>query len=146
MRCMTAVGLMLVVPLHCEAQGRLMLLERAPPEAVTAADSSSSLGAAQASGPRSSGRDSLLNGTVTGFAVGAAFGIAFVYAIRDSDLSAGQFAYSALVFGGIGAGVGLGIDALLDRNSSVVARSPRRVALSPRVSRRIAGIRVLMRW
>jgi hypothetical protein len=83
---------------------------------------------------------------VTGFAVGAAFGIAFVYAIRDSDLSAGQFAYSALVFGGIGAGVGLGIDALLDRNSSVVARSPRRVTLSPRVSRRIAGIRVMMRW
>jgi len=122
------------------------MLQRAPSAEVTAAAVSSCRRGAAESWGRPSGRDSLLNGTVTGFAVGAAFGIAFVYAVRDSDLSAGQFAYSALVFGGIGAGVGLGIDALLDRNSSVVARSPRRVALSPRVSRRIAGIRVLMRW
>jgi hypothetical protein len=121
-RWVLCVGLMLAVPLHAEAQGT------------------------QASGTRSGGRDSLLNGTVIGFAVGAALGIAFVYATRDSELDAGQYAYSALIFGGIGAGAGLGIDALFDRNPSVVVRSPRRVALGPRVSRKSAGIRVVMRW
>jgi hypothetical protein len=145
-RLLSCVGLMLVVPIHCEAQGRLPLLERALPKAVTAAVSSSSLGATQASGPRSGGRDSLLNGTVIGLAVGAALGLAFVYAIRDSDLTASQYAYPALIFGGIGAGVGLGIDALFDRSSSVVVRSRRRVALNPRVSRKTGGIRVIMRW
>ena len=122
-RWLLCVGLMLAVPLHGEAQGTT-----------------------QASGTRSGGRDSLLNGTVIGFAVGAALGIAFVYATRDSELDAGQYAYSALIFGGIGAGVGLGIDALFYRNPSVVVRSPRRVVLSPRMSRKTAGIRVIMRW
>ena len=145
-RLLSCVGLMLLVPLHGEAQGRLPLLERARPEGVTALGSLSSLIVPQASQPRSGGRDSLLNGTVIGAAVGAVLGIAFVHAVRDSELDATQYAYGALIFGGIGAGVGLGIDALLDRNSSVVVRSPRRVALSPRVSRRIAGIRVMMRW
>jgi hypothetical protein len=70
----------------------------------------------------------------------------YVHAVRDSDLDAGDYAYSALTFGGLGAAVGLGIDALFERHSTVVVRSPRRVALSPRVSRKIAGIRVIMRW
>jgi hypothetical protein len=117
------VGLMLAVPLHSEAQGTT-----------------------QASGTRPGGRDSLLNGAVIGFAVGAALGIAFAYATRDSELDAGQYAYAALIFGGIGAGAGLGIDALSNRNPSVAVRSPRRVALGPRVSRKTAGIRVIMRW
>ena len=138
------IGPILVVPLHCEAQGRLPMLERAVPEAIAAAGSSSSLGPTQAAGPRSGGRDSLLNGTVVGFAVGAALGIAYVYAVRDSDLDAGQYAYSALIFGGIGAGVGLGIDALFDRSSGAVARLPS-VAPGPKVSRKIAGIRVILR-
>ena len=115
-------------------------------EAVVAAGSHTSLGDTRASKLRYGGRDSLLNGTVIGFAAGAAFGIAYVYAVRDSDLDAGDYSYSALIFGGLGAAVGLGIDALFDRNSSVVGRSPRRVALSPRVSRKAAGIRVVMRW
>jgi hypothetical protein len=143
-RLLSCVGLMLVVPILCEAQGRLPLSERAVPEAVAAAVSSSSLGATQASG--SSGRDSLVNGTVIGLAVGAALGMAFVYATRDSDLGVEQYSYGALIFGGIGAGVGLGIDALFDRNASVVVRSPRRVAFSPRVLRKTAGVRVIMRW
>jgi hypothetical protein len=83
---------------------------------------------------------------VIGLAAGAAFGIAYVHVVRDSDLQAGDYAYSALIFGGLGAAAGLGIDALLDRNSSVAVRSPRRVALSPRVSRKTAGLRVVMRW
>ena len=145
-RLLSSVGLMLVVPLLCDAQERLPPLERAVTEAAVAAGSCTSLGNTQASGLRSGGRDSLLNGTVIGLAAGAALGIAYVHAVRDSDLHAGDYAYSALIFGGLGAAAGLGIDALLDRNSSVVVRSPRRVALSPRVSRKAAGIRVVMRW
>ena len=109
---------MLVVPLCCEAQGR----------------------------PRSGGRDSILDGAAIGFAAGAGFGVAYVSVVRDSDLDVGDYTSSALIFGGLGAAVGLSIDALFDRNSSVIVRSPRRVALSPSVSRKAAGIRVVMRW
>ncbi len=140
------VGLMLLVPLHCEAQGRSPLLERAAQEVVTAAGSYPSRVDPQLSGPRSGGRDSLLNGTAIGFAAGAAFGIAYAHGVRDSDLDAGSYAYGALIFGGIGAAVGLGIDALFDRNSSVVVQSPRHVALGPIVTRRTAGIHVIKRW
>jgi hypothetical protein len=143
---LSCVGLMLVVPLHCEAQGRLPPLERALPEGVKAAGAYSDLAETQASRPRSGGRDSLLSGTVIGLAAGAAFGIAYVHVVRDSDPDAGDYSYGALIFGGLGAAVGLGLDALFDRNSNAVVRSPRRVALSPRVSRKSAGIRIIMRW
>ena len=110
------VGVMLLVPLCCEAQGR----------------------------PRSGGRDSILDGAAIGFAAGAGFGIAYVSVVRDSDLDVGDYTSSALIFGGLGAAVGLGIDALCDRHSSAVG--PRRVALRPRLSRKAAAIRVIMRW
>lgn len=61
-------------------------------------------------------RDSLLNGALIGGAIGAGIGIAFTHAVRDSDLTAGQYAYGGLVFGAIGAGAGLGVDALLNRS------------------------------
>ena len=115
-RWLSYVGVMLVVPLCCEAQGR----------------------------PRSGGRDSILDGAAIGFAAGAGFGIAYVSLVRDSDLDVGDYTSSALIFGGLGAAVGLGIDALCDRHSSAVA--PRRVALRPRLSRKAAAIRVIMRW
>lgn len=139
------VVLMLLVPLHCEAQGRSSLLERAAKEVVTAGGSYSSRVDPQLSGPASSGRDSLLNGAAIGFAAGAAFGIAYVHGVRDSDLDAGSYAYGALVFGGIGAAVGLGVDALFNRNASVT-KPPRRVALGPIVTRKTAGIHVIKRW
>ena len=115
-RWLSYVGVMLLVPLCCEAQGR----------------------------PRPGGRDSILDGAAIGLAAGAAFGIAYVHVVRDSDLDAGDYAYSALIFGGLGAAAGLGIDALFDRHSSAVG--PRRVALRPRLSRKAAAIRVIMRW
>lgn len=115
-RWLSCVGVMLVVPLCCEAQGR----------------------------PRPGGRDSILDGAAIGFAAGAGFGIAYVSVVRDSDLDVGDYTSSALIFGGLGAAVGLGIDALCDRHSSAVG--PRRVALRPRLSRKAAAIRVIMRW
>jgi hypothetical protein len=70
-------------------------------------------------------RDDLLNGMVIGAAVGAGAGVAFTHAVRDSDLSFGQYAYGALVFGAVGAGVGLGVDALLDRAWRTSTAGPR---------------------
>jgi hypothetical protein len=143
-RWLSYVGVMLAVPLCCEAQGRLPLLDRSLPRAVTATSSFSSPGEPQASGPRSGGRDSILNGAAIGFAAGAGFGIAYVSMVRDSELDVGDYTSSALIFGGLGAAVGLGIDALCDRHSSAVG--PRRAALRPRLSRKAVAIRVLMRW
>jgi hypothetical protein len=143
-RWLSCVGVMLVVPLCCEAQGRLPLSDRSLPRALTETSSYSSPGEPRASGPRSGGRDSILDGAAIGFAAGAGFGVAYVSVVRDSDLDVGDYTSSALIFGGLGAAVGLGIDALCDRNSSSVG--PRRVALRPRLSRKAAAIRVLMRW
>ena len=145
-RLLSSVGMMLVAPLLCDAQERLPPLERGLPEAVMAAGSDTGPGDTHASGRRSGRRDSLLNGAVIGLAAGAAFGIAYVHVVRDSDLDAGDYSSSALIFGGLGAAAGLGVDALLDRDSGGVDRLPRRVALRPTVSRKAAGLRVIVRW
>src|SRR5688500_8810998 len=72
------------------------------------------------------GRDSLLNGTVIGAAVGASVGVGFTHAVRDSDLTVGQYASAALVFGAIGAGAGLGVDALFSRHAKAGSAQPLR--------------------
>jgi hypothetical protein len=93
------------------------------------------------------GRDALLNGTVVGAAVGAAAGVAFTHAVRDSDLVFSQYARGALIFGGIGAGIGLGVDALLQRTSPGPGRTPPpRLSIAPIVWRRIATVAVAWRW
>ena len=91
------------------------------------------------------GRDNLLNGAVIGGVIGAGAGIAFTHAVRDSDLSAGQYAYGALVIGGIGAGIGLAVDALLARTSPL-QNPPRRVVLIPTARRGVKAVAVGVRW
>ena len=144
-RRLSCVGLMLVFAVPSQAQERLPVREWGRLAAITASVPSSSLAVAQTSGSLS-GRDSLVNGTVIGAAVGAVLGMALVYATSDSELGAEQYSYGALVFGGIGAGVGLGIDALLNRSAGVAVSSPRRIAVKTRVSRKTAGVGVTMRW
>ena len=90
-------------------------------------------------------RDSVLNGAVIGAAVGAGAGIAFTHAVRDSDLTAGQYARGAIIFGAFGAGAGLGLDALLSRSSRPVFPS-RRLWLAPAVWRDVSGVIVRWRW
>ena len=89
-------------------------------------------------------RDSVLNGAILGGAIGAGIGAGFTHAVRDSDLSAGQYAYGALVFGGIGAGIGLGVDTLLNRSPRPVTPQ-RRLLFAPAVGR-IRGLAVRWRW
>jgi hypothetical protein len=90
--------------------------------------------------------DSLLNGTVIGAAVGAGVGVAFTHSVRDSDLTLGQYAYGALVFGAIGAGAGLGLDALLERRTPGRARPPQRLSIAPTIWRDVKGLSVMWKW
>jgi hypothetical protein len=92
------------------------------------------------------GNDSLLNGAVVGAAVGAGVGVAFTHAVRDSDLVFSQYARGALMFGAIGAGAGLGLDALLSRASSAPGVPPSRVVIAPAVWRSVAGLVVKWIW
>ena len=91
------------------------------------------------------GRDSLLNGTVIGAAVGGGMGVALVHAVRDTE-GFGQYAHGALIFGAMGAGVGLGVDALLNRAASAPGATPRRLLITPTVWRHLGGVVVRLRW
>jgi len=90
-------------------------------------------------------RDNLLDGALIGAGVGAAGGVAFTHAVRDSDLSVGQYAYGALVFAGIGAGAGIGVDALMHRNATG-SPTRRRVLIAPMVWRDTRRVAVHWRW
>jgi hypothetical protein len=92
------------------------------------------------------GRDSLLNGTAIGAGVGAGLGVALTHAVRDSELGFSQYAQGALIFGAIGAGVGLGVDALFHRAAAVPGERPRRVFIAPRIWRDVRGVVVRWRW
>jgi hypothetical protein len=89
------------------------------------------------------GRDSLLNGALIGGAIGAGIGVGFTHAVRDSDLTFGQYAYGGVVFGAIGAGAGVGIDALLNRSPRPV--TSRSLVIAPVVGR-VNGAVVMWRW
>ena len=90
--------------------------------------------------------DSLLNGALVGAAIGAGAGVAFTHAVRDSDLTAGQYARGALIFGAIGAGAGIGVDALLSRAWAPGGGPSQRVSIAPVFWRDISGVVLRWRW
>jgi len=92
------------------------------------------------------GRDSVVNGIVIGAAIGAGTGVAFTHAVRDSDLTAGPYARGALVFGALGAGAGVGVDALLNRASSIPLAAPPRLTIAPAFWRNVSGVLVRWKW
>lgn len=95
---------------------------------------------------RAQGTDAVANGAIIGAAVGAGAGIAFTHAVRDSDLTFGQYARGALIFGAIGAGAGIGVDALFNRSSSSAAGVRRPLLISPAIWRNVAGVVVKWKW
>ena len=85
-------------------------------------------------------RDGLLNGALIGAAIGAGAGVAFTHAVRDSDLVFSQYARGALIFGAMGAGLGLGIDALFNQVSPRPGVAPRRLRVVTAIGRGVAGL------
>jgi len=100
--------------------------------------------AVSGTGAHAQGRDSLVNGAVIGAAIGAGIGVAFTHAVRDSDLTASQYAYGACIMGAIGAGIGLGVDALIHRSATRPALQ-RRVLIAPALGR-VKGLAIRWRW
>ena len=102
--------------------------------------------------------DSLANGALIGFAAGAAFGLMAVVAEENADCDPGVFfscgdptaaAYvvAPAVLGGLGAGIGVAIDALIRREPNLFHRSGgRRVTVAPVVKRSVRGLAVAVRW
>lgn len=70
------------------------------------------------------GSDSLKNGALIGMAVGGGIaGIGIAASVNSSDADAGMFVFGALVYAGIGAAIGTGIDALIEGRRVIYARS-----------------------
>ena len=91
-------------------------------------------------------RDAVVNGAFIGAGIGAGVGVAFTHAVRDSDLTFGQYARGAAIFAAIGAGAGLAVDALFNRAQSPTVGAPRRIVLAPALTRQVRGITVRWRW
>jgi hypothetical protein len=102
--------------------------------------------------------DSLADGALIGLAAGAAFGVVAATAgTTDCDESSEYWGPcfggprfiigSALIFGGIGAGIGVGIDALIRRNRVVYRRDTGFTArVVPIVGRGRTGAAMTIRW
>jgi hypothetical protein len=102
--------------------------------------------------------DGLANGALIGFASGAALGFFAVlaeeardcgpYAFFDcGDPSGAAYVAVPLVIGGLGAAVGVGIDALIRRDPNLFRRgSASRLTIAPAVGRGMRGFSVSVRW
>jgi hypothetical protein len=101
--------------------------------------------------------DSLANGALIGFASGAALALgALISEEHDcepgtffgcADPTAGAYLLGPLMFGGLGAGVGVGIDALIRKDPTLFQRTgPARVTLAPAVGPGLRAVMVSVRW
>ena len=86
--------------------------------------------------------DGLGNGALIGFGVGAALGFAAVVSedtrscdpdilFDCSDPNPGGYAALTAIAGGLGAAIGVGIDALVHRNAALYRRGTTRISLAP---------------
>lgn len=101
--------------------------------------------------------DGLANGAGIGFVTGAAFGFLAVLSEESAecepggfwscgDPTAGAYAVVPAVFGGLGAAIGVGVDALIRRDGNLWRRSATRVSLAPSAGRGMRGLQVSVRW
>jgi hypothetical protein len=100
--------------------------------------------------------DTVANGALTGLASGAILGLIAVLAEENTicnpqgcyeRFSPGPPAIVAVpVFGGIGAGIGVAIDALVRRDPTLFRRGDSRVMLAPSLGRGVRGLRLSVQW
>ena len=89
--------------------------------------------------------DSLKNGAIIGAVPGVVMGLAM--AGLDEDNNGGDYAIIAVMFGGLGAGIGVGFDALIPGEKLVAYRSPgssgqARLSIAPVITPRAKGVTV----
>lgn len=97
------------------------------------------------------GPDSLKNGALIGLAIGGGLGaVAMAALAATAEDNAGAFvAVGALIYGGIGAGIGTGFDALIEGRRVIYARSGAAGAtltVAPLFGRTRKGMRVSLRF
>jgi len=100
--------------------------------------------------------DNLANGALIGFASGAAFALAAIISeeydckpgyLFCAEPTAGAYLVGPLVFGGLGAAVGVGIDALIRKDPTLFQRTGgARVTLAPAVGPRLRAVMLSVRW
>jgi hypothetical protein len=88
--------------------------------------------------------DSLANGAKIGFGIGAGFGflagLALAGEVRDS--AAFFIPVVAGLYGGLGAGIGVGFDAMIEGDRVIYARAPGRFSVTPIAGKGRGGVRV----
>jgi hypothetical protein len=96
------------------------------------------------------GPDSLKNGALIGLAIGAGIGAAGMIALAATADDPGPFiAVGVLMYGGIGAGIGTGFDALIEGRRVIYAKSGSAgstVTVAPMFTGSRKGVRVSLRF
>ena len=94
-------------------------------------------------------RDSFKNGTLIGLGIGAGFGVIACAGFVEGSQDAGWCALAIGAYGGIGAAIGLGIDALTPgkkiavyRASGTPGTTPARLSIAPVITPRVKGVAV----
>ena len=95
--------------------------------------------------------DGVLDGTLIGLGVGAGLGLLGALAAATDDSGFGPdpadvARIAPLVIGGIGAGVGLGLDALIRRETNIYRRQGATLSLSPTLGRSRRGVAIAVSW
>jgi hypothetical protein len=91
--------------------------------------------------------DSLGNGALIGLGVGAGLGLAGGLALQEESDEAGLVATIMLVYGGLGAAIGVGVDALVTRQYVIYERPDAarpQVRVTPLLTPRAQGLRVTL--
>jgi hypothetical protein len=102
-------------------------------------------------------QDTLANGALIGFVSGAIYGLLAVVAEANADCEPAGFfgcgdptaaAYVLIpaILGGIGSGIGVGIDALIRRDPTLFRRGESPVVLAPSLGPGVRGLRLSVRW
>ena len=127
-----------------EVKGRILSLG---PDALALEGGGRTYGPANVATIQVRRADSLRNGALIGFAVGGGLGLGL--GDFSGSWSWGDAAVGALMIGGIGAGIGVGIDALIPGKKLVAYRAPgsagqahARFSIAPVITPRAKGVAV----
>jgi len=110
-----------------DAQGREIKgkIHSLSPDALTlGADGSKTFAARDVSAIRERQLDSLKNGALIGFGVGGGLALVACLGLAEGSGESGWCAIALGFYGGVGAGIGVGIDALIPGKKQAVYRAP----------------------